>query len=49
MADALQEYRRTRSIGGVTWKTERQLLITFVGFCVKRKWITTNPAQPEAE
>lgn len=45
MADALQDYRRTRTIGGVTWKTERQLLITFFGFCVKRKWITTNPAK----
>ena len=45
MADALQDYRRTRNIGAVTWKTERQLLITFFGFCVKRKWITTNPAK----
>jgi site-specific recombinase XerD len=45
MEDALQDYRRTRTIGGVTWKTERQLLITFFGFCVKRKWITTNPAK----
>ena len=45
MADALQDYRRTRSIGAVTWKTERQLLITFFGFCVKRKWIATNPAK----
>jgi len=45
LAEALQDYRRTRSIGGVTWKAERQLLITFFGFCVKRKWITTNPAK----
>lgn len=37
MVDALEGYRRTRTIGGVTWKTERQLLITFFGFCVKRK------------
>lgn len=45
MADALQGYRRTRCIGGVAWRTERQLLITFFGFCIKRKWITTNPAR----
>ena len=56
MAEALEGYRRTRSIGAVTWKTERQALLTFFGFCVKRKWLTSNPAkelkppaQPEAE
>ena len=54
MADALQDYRRARNIGAVTWKTERQTL-SFFAFCVKRKWIATNPegveraAQPKAE
>jgi site-specific recombinase XerD len=45
MADALQDYRRARNIGAVTWKTERQTLISFFAFCVKRKWIATNPAK----
>jgi site-specific recombinase XerD len=44
-ADALQDYRRTRSIRAVTWKTERQTLVTFFGYCVNRGWITTNPAK----
>jgi integrase len=43
--DPLEGYRRTRSISGVTWKTERQTLITFFGYCVRRRWITTNPAK----
>jgi len=44
-ADALHDYRRTRSISAVTWKTERQTLVTFFGYCVSRRWITTNPAK----
>ena len=38
-ADALEDFRGTRSIGKVTWKVERQMLITFFGFCASRKWI----------
>jgi integrase len=45
MVDALEGYRRTRNIGGVTWKAERQALVTFFGFCIRRKWISTNPAK----
>ena len=45
MGDALQGYRRTRSISAVTWKVEWQTLVTFFGYCVSRKWITTNPAK----
>jgi integrase len=29
----------------VTWKVERQMLITFFRFCVSRKWTSTNPAK----
>jgi site-specific recombinase XerD len=43
--DALEEFRGTRSIGKVTWKVERQMLITFLHFCVSRKWISINPAK----
>jgi hypothetical protein len=32
MVDALEGYRRTRSIGAVTWKAERQALVTFFAF-----------------
>ena len=42
--DALEKFRGTRSIGKVTWKVERQMLITFLHFCVSRKWISINPA-----
>ncbi len=34
-----------RRIGSWTWKVERQTLVTFFGYCVRRKWITTNPAK----
>ena len=43
--DALEDFRGTRTIGKVTWKVERQMLITFFHFCVSRKWISTNPAK----
>ena len=43
--DALEDFRGTRTIGKVTWKVERQMLITFFRFCVSRKWISTNPAK----
>lgn len=43
--DALEDYRGTRTIGRVTWKVERQMLITFFHFCASRKWIGINPAK----
>jgi integrase len=43
--DALEDFRATRALGKVSWKVERQMLITFFRFCVKRKWITANPAK----
>jgi site-specific recombinase XerD len=44
-AEALVDFRGTRTIGKVTWKVERQMLITFFRFCISRKWISTNPAK----
>jgi site-specific recombinase XerD len=41
----LEDFRDTRNIGKVTWKVERQMLITFFGFCISRKWVSTNPAK----
>ena len=43
--DVLEDFRRTRKIGSVTWKVELQALRTFFGYCVSRKWIATNPAK----
>ncbi|HEY7335043.1 MAG TPA: hypothetical protein VH639_09180 [Bryobacteraceae bacterium] len=43
--DALEDYRRGRKIGPVTWKVERQTLVTFFAYCAKRKWIASNPAK----
>jgi site-specific recombinase XerD len=43
--DVLEDFRRTRKVGLVTWKVELQALRTFFGFFVSRKWITTNPAK----
>jgi site-specific recombinase XerD len=43
--DVLEDFRRTRKIGLVTWKVELQALRTFFGYFVSRKWITTNPAK----
>src|SRR5208282_5791527 len=42
---SLEDFRGTRTIGKVTWKVERQMLITFFHFCVSRRWISTNPAK----
>jgi len=43
--EALEDFRRTRSIVRTTWKGERQMLVTFFGYCITRKWITSNPAK----
>jgi site-specific recombinase XerD len=43
--ECLEDYRTTRTIGKVTWKVERQTLVTFFGFCVSRRWISSNPAK----
>src|SRR5260370_40760114 len=43
--DVLEDFRRTRKIGLVTWKVELQALRTFFGYFVSRKWITANPAK----
>jgi site-specific recombinase XerD len=43
--DVLEDFRRTRRIGSVTWKVERQTLVTFFSHCVRRKWISSNPAK----
>jgi site-specific recombinase XerD len=43
--DCLEDLRETRGIGKVTWKVERQMLITFFRFCISRKWISINPAK----
>ncbi len=43
--DALEDFRGTRKIGKITWKVERQMLVTFFGYCVSRKWIAINPAK----
>lgn len=43
--EALEDFRRSRSVERVTWKGERQSLVTFFGYCVSHKWITTNPAK----
>ena len=29
----------------MTWKGERQMFVTFFAYCVRRKWMTTNPAK----
>jgi integrase len=43
--EVLEDFRSSRSIGKITWKVERQMLVTFFGYCVTRKWIATNPAK----
>ena len=43
--DVLEDYKRTRRIGLVTWKVELQALRTFFGYCVGHRWMTRNPAK----
>lgn len=43
--DVLEDFRRSRKIGLVTWKVELQVLRTFFGYCVGHRWVTTNPAK----
>ncbi len=43
--DGLEDFRRTRKVGLVTWKVELQALRTFFGYFVSRKWIAVNPAK----
>jgi integrase len=43
--EGLEDFRRSRLVERVTWKGERQGLVTFFGYCVSHKWIATNPAK----
>ena len=43
--DLLEDFRSTRKIGLVAWRVERQALCTFFGYCLRRGWITINPAK----
>jgi integrase len=43
--DRLEDYRRSRHIGPVTWKVELQSLRTFLSYCVSHNWLTSNPAK----
>jgi integrase len=43
--EVLEDYRSSRNIGKITWRVERQMLVTFFRFCITRKWIVTNPAK----
>jgi site-specific recombinase XerD len=43
--DALEDFRGTRMLGKVSWKVERQMLITFFRFCIRRKWCSEDPAK----
>jgi integrase/recombinase XerC len=43
--EVLEDYRRQRDIGPVTWKVELQTLRTFFAYCMRLKWISTNPAK----
>ena len=43
--EILDDYRRTREIGLVTWKVELQTLRTFFGYCVSHRWLPANPAK----
>ena len=36
--DELEDFRATRRIQPVTWKVERQMLVTFFRHCLSRKW-----------
>ena len=40
----LDAYRLTRKLSALSWSKELQLLRTFFGFCMKRKWCEENPA-----
>jgi hypothetical protein len=42
--DVLEDYRRSRDVGPITWRVELQALRTFFTYCVRHKWLTANPA-----
>lgn len=42
--EVLEDYKRSRAIGLVTWKVELQTLRTFFSYCIRHKWIAFNPA-----
>jgi site-specific recombinase XerD len=43
--EQLDAYRLTRKLNALSWSKELQLLRTFFGFCMKRKWCEENPAK----
>jgi site-specific recombinase XerD len=42
--EQLDAYRLTRKLNALSWSKELQLLRTFFGFSMKRKWCEENPA-----
>jgi site-specific recombinase XerD len=43
--ERLEDFRSTGTIAKVTWKVERQMLVTFFRHCISRKWTTADPAK----
>jgi integrase len=43
--EVLEDFRRFRQISQVTGKSELQALRAFIAVCVRRKWLTANPAK----
>jgi len=43
-ADYLEAHRAKRRIATSTWRKELRILRTFFNWCVKREWISVNPA-----
>jgi site-specific recombinase XerD len=43
--EGLEDFRRSRLVERVTWKGERQGLVTFFGYCLRHNWTATNPAK----
>ena len=41
----LEDFHRSRQISLVTWKVELQALRTFFGYCVRHRWMPSNPAK----
>jgi integrase len=43
--ETIDLYRAKRKISAATWVKELAILRSFLGFCVSRKWIASNPAK----
>ena len=44
-SEDIERYRNDRAIGAITWSKELEMLRQFFGYCLRKHWLSENPAR----